>query len=69
MNLPFIQNMMEFILEQYLPGIGNWNNVAVLEVNNGVHCCLFRYRGNATTYIKYKINVSNCMPISKRYPL
>jgi len=50
-NLPIIQNMMNYILKQYLPGIGNWGDVAVPEVNNGVHCHWVRYRGNAITHI------------------
>ena len=37
-NHPVIQKMMKYILERYHPEIGNWGEVVVPEVNNGVHC-------------------------------
>lgn len=51
-DLPIIQKMMNYILEQFIPGIGNWGDVAVPEVNDGVHCRWVRYRGNGITYIE-----------------
>lgn len=51
-NLPMIQNMMKYILDNYLPGIGNWCEVVVPAVNEGVHCHWVRYRGEDTTPIK-----------------
>lgn len=49
---PVIQNTMKFILDNYLPEIGNWREVVVPAVNNGVHCHWVRYRGENTTPIK-----------------
>ena len=34
---PVIQNMMKYILECYHPEIGNWGDVFVPEINEGVH--------------------------------
>ena len=42
---PVIQKMMKYILDCYIPEIGNWGEVVVPEVNNGVHCQWARYRG------------------------
>lgn len=42
---PVIQNMMRYILERYLPEIGNWGEVVVPAVNDGVHNRWMRYRG------------------------
>lgn len=49
---PVIQNMMKYILERYLPEIGNWGDVAEPEVNDGVHCRWVRYRGGVITPIE-----------------
>ncbi len=49
---PIIQNMMKYILGLYLPEIGNWGEVVVPEVNNGVHCQWVRYRGEDSTPIE-----------------
>ena len=46
---PVIQKMMTYLLEQYIPEIGNWGEVVVPEVNNGVHCHWSRYRGETIT--------------------
>ena len=51
-NHPLIQNMMEYILELYIPEIGNWGEVVVPEVNDGVHCHWVRYRGEDTSPIE-----------------
>lgn len=51
-NHPIIKNMMKYILVNYLPGIGNWREVVVPEVNNGVHCYWVHYRGESTTPIQ-----------------
>lgn len=48
---PVIQKMMKYILDNYLPGIGNWREVVVPEVNDGVHCYWVRYRNEDTTPI------------------
>jgi len=50
---PVIQNMMKYILERYLPEIGNWGDVAEPEVNDGVHCRWVRYRGGPYLYARY----------------
>ncbi len=42
---PLIQNMMKYILELYIPEIGNWGEVVVPEVNEGVHCYWVSYGG------------------------
>lgn len=65
---PVIQNMMEYILERYISGIGNWGDVAEPAVNDGVHCQWTRYRGEAVTSIesederieKYDANEKAC---------
>ena len=44
--------MMEYILELYIPEIGNWGEVVVPEVNDGVHCHWVRYRGEDTSPIE-----------------
>lgn len=46
---PVIQNMMKYILERYILEIGNWGEVVVPEVNEGVHCRWARYRGEVVT--------------------
>lgn len=42
---PVIKKTMKYLLENYHPEIGNWGDVAVPEVNNGVYCYWTRYRG------------------------
>lgn len=42
---PMIQKMMKYILELYIPEIGNWGEVVVPEVNNGAHCYWVGYSG------------------------
>ena len=43
---PVVQNMMKYILERYIPEIGNWEpEVVGPEVNDDVHCRWARYRG------------------------
>ena len=37
-NHPVIQNVMRYILDNYLPEIGNWGGVVVPEVNDGIQC-------------------------------
>lgn len=49
---PVIQKMIRYILNSYLPEIGNWREVVVPEVNDGVHCRWVRYKGEDTTPIK-----------------
>lgn len=49
---PVIQNTMKYILERYLPEIGNWGEVAEPEVNDGVHNRWVRYRGFDLTSIE-----------------
>jgi hypothetical protein len=50
---PVIRKMMKYILEHYLPEIGNWGpEVVVPEVNDGVHCRWARYRGYVLTPIE-----------------
>ncbi|MDE5741073.1 MAG: hypothetical protein K2H90_01325 [Oscillospiraceae bacterium] len=51
-NHPLIQNMMKYILGLYIPEIGNWGEVVVPEVNNGVHCYWVRFSGEDTTPIE-----------------
>ena len=46
---PVIQKMMVYILEQYIPGIGNWGEVIPPEVNDYLHCHWSRYRGELIT--------------------
>jgi hypothetical protein len=44
---------MKYILERYVPEIGNWGpEVVVPEVNDGVHCRWARYRGHILTPIE-----------------
>ena len=65
---PIIRKMMRYILDNYVPGIGNWREVAVPEINDGVHCHWVRYRGEDTTPIenederikKYSANEKVC---------
>lgn len=67
-NHPLIQNMMKYILDLYIPEIGNWGEVVVPAVNDGVHCYWVRYRGEDTTPIesddirikKYEANEKVC---------
>lgn len=40
---PLIVKLMKYILERYRPEIGNWGEVTVPEVNDGVHCYWVRY--------------------------
>lgn len=49
---PMIQKVMAYLLDNYLPEIGNWGEVAVPAVNDGVHCHWVRYRGEDTTSIE-----------------
>lgn len=51
-NNPVIKKMMKYILENYHPEIGNWGEVAVPEVNEGVCCYWSRYEGNDITPIE-----------------
>ena len=48
---PVIQGIMKYILEHYHPEIGNWGEVVVPEINNGVYCRWVRYRGLTLTPI------------------
>lgn len=48
---PIIQKMMKYILERYRPEIGNWGEVVVPAVNDGVYCHWVRYRGLVLTPI------------------
>lgn len=66
---PLIQNMMKYILGLYRPEIGNWGEVVVPEVNNGVYCYWVKYRGEDTEPIendeddrirKYRANEKVC---------
>ncbi|MCI9553288.1 MAG: hypothetical protein HFE94_07135, partial [Acutalibacter sp.] len=41
---PVIRNTMRFLLDQYRPEIGNWGEVLVPEVNQGVHCYWSSYK-------------------------
>ncbi len=49
---PIIRKTMNYLLDNYLPGIGNWCEVVVPAVNDGVHCHWVRYRGEDTTPIE-----------------
>ena len=49
---PIIRKAMEYLLDNYLPGIGNWCEVVVPAVNDGVHCYWVRYRGEDVTPIE-----------------
>ena len=49
---PVIRNMMKYILECYIPEIGNWHDVAEPEVNDGIHCQWVRYRGGVVIPIE-----------------
>jgi len=42
---PVIQKMMAYILERYIPEIGNWGEPRVPEMNDFVHCRWERYIG------------------------
>ena len=65
---PLIQNMMKYILGLYIPEIGNWGEVIVPEVNDGLHCYWVSYRGEDTKPIeneeerikKYRANEKVC---------
>lgn len=72
---PLIQNMMKYILGLYIPEIGNWGEVAVPEVNDGVHCYWVRYSGEDTSPIesederikKYDANEKACFAAFAAY--
>ena len=49
---PVIQKMMKYVMERYIPEIGNWGAVEVPEINDGVHCRWARFRGNDITPIE-----------------
>lgn len=49
---PIIQKTMTYLLNNYLPGIGNWCEVVVPAVNDGVYCYWTRYRGEDTSPIE-----------------
>ncbi len=51
-DLPIIRETMKYLLDNYLPGIGNWREVVTPEVNDGAHCHWVRYRGEDTTPIE-----------------
>ena len=65
---PVIQKMMKYILERYVSEIGNWGEVEVPEINDGVYCQWARYRGHIITPItdenerikKYNANEKVC---------
>jgi len=42
---PVIQKMMEYILDKYIPEIGNWGEPRVPEMNEFVHCRWERFQG------------------------
>ena len=46
---PVIQRMMTYVLDCYIPEIGNWGEVVVPEVNEGIYCQWARYRGEVIT--------------------
>lgn len=65
-NHPLIQNMMKYILGLYIPEIGNWGEVVVPEVNDGVHCYWVRYRGEDTSPIESEDErIKNTKPMKK----
>ena len=43
---PIIQKTMAYLLEQYIPEIGNWPEPFVPEINDHPHCSWSRYRGS-----------------------
>jgi len=43
---PVIQRIMAYLLEQYIPAIGNWGEPFVPEINDHPHCHWSRYRGS-----------------------
>lgn len=49
---PIIQKTMKYLLDNYLPERGNWCEVVVPAVNDGVHCHWVRYRGEDNTPIE-----------------
>lgn len=49
---PIIRKTMKYLLDNYLPGIGNWCEVVVPAVNDGIHCYWVRYRGKDTSPIE-----------------
>lgn len=49
---PIIQKTMAYLLDNYLPEIGNWGEVEVPAVNDGAHCYWVRYKGEDTTPIE-----------------
>ena len=65
---PIIQKTMKYLLDNYLPGIGNWGEVVVPAVNDGVHCYWVQYTGEDTSPIenederirKYEANEKVC---------
>lgn len=65
---PVIQKMMKYILENYLTERGNWREVMVPEINEGVHCRWVRFKGEVTAPIiceeerlaKYDANQKVC---------
>ncbi len=67
-NHPVIQKMMKYILENYLTERGNWREVMVPEINEGVHCRWVRFKGEDTAPIiseeeriaKYDANQKVC---------
>ncbi len=65
---PLIQKMMKYLLDLYISEIGNWGEVVVPEVNDGVHCYWVSYGEEDTTSLKneeeriekYKANERVC---------
>ena len=43
---PVITKMMEYVLDQYIPEIGNWGEPFVPEINDFPHCSWSNYRGS-----------------------
>ena len=54
-RLPIIQNTMEYLLEAYLPERGNWGEVVVPQVNDGIHCHWSRWRGEDNSPIADRV--------------
>lgn len=48
---PLVRRTMDYLLGEYLPDFGNWGEVVVPAVNDGVHCHWVRWRGEDTSPI------------------
>jgi len=49
---PLVSELMKYLLGCYIPGRGNWGEVVVPPINEGIHCHWVRYRGEDVSPIK-----------------